>query len=307
MKRGLVHSGGGRKGAFGVGVVKELVARGVRWQVLRGTSVGAINLSKLAMSSHSGIQEQVLDLEEMWLQLRTSDVWKSWTWGLVSGLWRESFYNSEPLWRMLERELRDELILRSGYDLAVGCVEYSSGLYFEATPQRAASLEVPWWKYVAASSSYPAALRPVALPEGVLCGDGGAVSATPLKSAIDAGCDVIDIILTDPMAAKPMDAQDNVLGTKLNALSIAMRTIDLLAHSAMVRDVERCLQVNEQVLSGEDRTRREVQLNVFFPSEHLTKSPLDSLDFDAERSAELIGMGERAARLMLELLRGVMS
>lgn len=291
MKYGLVHSGGGRKGAFGVGVISELVKPriGRDWEVLRGTSVGAINCAKLALEGD--IRDNAEELEEMWLQLDTRQVWKPWFWGALAGLWRESFFDSRPLWELLEREL-DYPIQR---DIAVGCVEYATGKYFEARPTSKLNGVQPWWKYVAASSSYPAALLPVKLPEG-LCGDGGAVSATPLKGAIDAGCDVIDVVLMGPMDAKLIDVSDNRLGTKLNAVDIALRTVDLLAHAALVRDVQQALAVNERVKNGTDKHHRLITLNVFCPEHHLTKSPFDALDFDPKRTRELIRMGKEVAK-----------
>lgn len=293
--RGLVHSGGGRKGAWGVGVLKALTSRlKLDWPVLCGTSVGAINLSKIAMSPMGSAEDAVEELEDMWLDLRTQDVWRHWFLGPLASLWRESFYNSKPLWVVLESELCEEAILKSGRTLKVGCVDYRSGKYFEADPDLAVRNHVPWWKYVAASSSYPGALLPVALPEG-LCGDGGAISATPLKAAIDAGCNTIDVILTAPMNPKPMSLEDNRLGTKFNAIDITLRTVDLLAHEAMVHDVRLCQEINTLVRQGRDEKHREIQIHLYCPEKSLTSSPLDALNFDPKRTAELIKLGEKDA------------
>lgn len=295
--RALVHSGGGRKGAWGVGVLKVLTAAPFRrdWEYLSGTSVGAINLSWLAMFPMGKSADAVRSLETLWLNLRTKKVWKHWFWGPLAGLWRESFFNSRPLWKLLERDLDPEKLRVSEHSLRVGCVDYGSGAYFEATLAEVLEKGLPWWKYVAASSSYPSALCPVVLPEG-FCGDGGVISATPLKGAIDAGCDEIDVVLTAPLKPKPMPVEDSGLSLKLSALSILVRTIDLMAHEAMVRDLQRCAEVNELVRAGKDGKHREVKLNVFVPQQVLTSSPLDALQFDPVRTKELIRIGEEDAR-----------
>lgn len=127
------------------------------------------------------------------------------------------------------------------------------------------------------------------------------ISATPLKGVIDAGCDEIDVVLTAPLKPKPMPLEDSRLSLKLNALNILIRTIDLMAHEAMVRDLQRCEEVNELVRIGKDEKHREVKLNVFVPQQVLTSSPLDALQFEPVRTKELIRIGEEDARRIMAL------
>jgi hypothetical protein len=93
-----------------------------------------------------------------------------------------------------------------------------------------------------------------------------------------------------------MPVEDSKLSLKLSALSILVRTIDLMAHEAMVRDLQRCAEVNELVRAGKDGKHREVKLNVFVPQQVLTSSPLDALQFDPVRTRELIRIGGEDAR-----------
>lgn len=73
MKKALVLSGGGGRGAYHIGVIEALVERG--WMqdgegpdIIAGTSIGAINAAALA----SGLT--VVELKARWLDMHTEDV-----------------------------------------------------------------------------------------------------------------------------------------------------------------------------------------------------------------------------------------
>src|SRR5258705_3098709 len=51
FKRGLVLQGGGAKGAFQYGVIRELHRAGIDFDVISGTSVGALNGALVATDS----------------------------------------------------------------------------------------------------------------------------------------------------------------------------------------------------------------------------------------------------------------
>jgi NTE family protein len=291
--KGLVLSGGGRKGAFQVGVLSVLAQRGAQWDFLAGTSVGAINAAHLAAYPATKTTEAALDLLEMWLDLSTGDVWQHWFLGPATGVWKDSFFNARPLHQLLRRKINEEAVRSSGRKLRLGIVEYGSGRYFEATEN-----STPLWKYVAASSSYPGGLNPVTLPEG-FCGDGGAVSATPLKSAIDAGCTAIDIVVTDPLLPNRMNTKENWLGTRVSAISIVLRSVSLLMHTAMMQDVERLMRINKDVESGADQQHRVVEVNVYAPEHSLTSSPVGSLDFDPRVTRDMVSYGRQVTSSQL--------
>jgi NTE family protein len=68
-RKALVLSGGGAKGAFEVGAVRCLRdAAGVEFDIISGTSVGALNAAKLA----EGGARALSDLERLWLDMRGS-------------------------------------------------------------------------------------------------------------------------------------------------------------------------------------------------------------------------------------------
>ncbi|HEX7033763.1 MAG TPA: patatin-like phospholipase family protein [Nitrososphaera sp.] len=65
----LVLQGGGSLGAFGCGVFKSLARQGKRFDIVAGTSIGAVNAAIIA-GSKSGHPEK--DLEDFWLELAES-------------------------------------------------------------------------------------------------------------------------------------------------------------------------------------------------------------------------------------------
>ncbi len=67
MKRGLVLAGGGSKGAYEVGFVKALHELGIDYQIISGTSIGALNGCLLAQQDYQA-------METLWQRLDITQV-----------------------------------------------------------------------------------------------------------------------------------------------------------------------------------------------------------------------------------------
>lgn len=67
IKRGLVLSGGGAKGAYQAGMMKALLEMGVEVDIIAGASIGALNGAVLA--SAPDLPTGVARLETLWLQI----------------------------------------------------------------------------------------------------------------------------------------------------------------------------------------------------------------------------------------------
>ncbi|HPW00626.1 MAG TPA: patatin-like phospholipase family protein, partial [Oscillospiraceae bacterium] len=67
MKRGIVLAGGGSRGAYEIGFWQAIRELGIDYQIVTGSSVGALNGAMMA----SGDFESA---KQMWLRLRTEDV-----------------------------------------------------------------------------------------------------------------------------------------------------------------------------------------------------------------------------------------
>ena len=68
----LILQGGGSLGAFGCGVIKALMKRNIKIDIVAGTSIGAVNAAILAGSKDSKPSEQLL--EQFWFELSDSFV-----------------------------------------------------------------------------------------------------------------------------------------------------------------------------------------------------------------------------------------
>jgi len=99
----LVMQGGGSLGAYECGVYKALEKRGIKFDVVSGTSIGAVNAGIIAGSKSSNPAK---DLEDFWLHISEnvtppfSDVFRSMTAAALS-----AFYGNpnmfQPLWSPL--------------------------------------------------------------------------------------------------------------------------------------------------------------------------------------------------------------
>ena len=96
----LVMQGGGSLGAYECGVYKALKKRGVKFYIVSGTSIGAINAGIIA-GSKSGEPEK--DLEDFWLHIsesvtpHLSDAYRSMTAATLSALYGNANL-FQPLW-----------------------------------------------------------------------------------------------------------------------------------------------------------------------------------------------------------------
>jgi NTE family protein len=99
----LVMQGGGSLGAYECGVYKALVRRGIKFEIVSGTSIGAINAGIIA-GSKTG--RPAKDLEDFWLHISEdvtpplSDAYRSVAAATYSALWGNANMFS-PVWNPL--------------------------------------------------------------------------------------------------------------------------------------------------------------------------------------------------------------
>jgi len=282
--RARVQSGGARKGAYQAGVCLALADAGQDdYDIECGVSVGSLGAYYLAQG-HTA-QEWV----DVWKSIDTPNVYKSWLFGWVSGVFKGSLYDSRPLLKLiqshagpLKRELR------------VGVVELESGAYSAikcVTADQRTTEEAVW-----ASCAQPLIMTPLK-SGGVTYTDGGVRNKTPLASAIDAGADTIDIIMTTPL--KGMSRwKPGRWERKFALFGRTLREIDIAINEAHSNDLTICKLVNAAVLAGlpEGKGKRFITLRIFAP-----KEPLDVVDFefDPEVSVQLIEKGYNDAKEIL--------
>jgi NTE family protein len=265
-KRGLVMSGGGSLGAFTQGVMVAMGESGLDYEHVFGVSVGALQAALLAQYPIGGMHDAAAYGDEIWLNQVQGDrsIYKRWPMGVAAALWKDSLYDSRPLWKLIREHCDEQMIRESGRTLRMGCCAHGRGCYWEATEQTPNLAD-----WVIASSAYAPFFLPIEI-DGDLWYDGGYRCVTPLRSAIRFGCEEIDVILTSPPVTREESLEDNWAGTKRNALKIGMRNIGLMHDEIFRRDVERALLVNDLVEVDHCTTRgkRWVSIRLFVPDYH---------------------------------------
>jgi Predicted esterase of the alpha-beta hydrolase superfamily len=259
----FVLAGGGSYGAVQVGMLKQLVAYGIKPDIIVGASVGAINGAYFAGDpSASGVAR----LEQIWRGLRRHDVFPVSLKGLVGIVSRRN-YLVEPvgLRGLLERHLPYERLEEAAIpftavatDLLAGStVNLSSGPVVEA---------------VLASAAIPAAFPYVEL-DGRYLADGGISDNTPIATAIALGATRLIMLPTGfaCLLAEP----------PRGAIAIALHALNLLIARQLVIDMERFLNV--------------IDLIVVPPLCPLSVSP-----YDFSRTGELIDRAAETTKRWLE-------
>ena len=274
MKRALVLSGGGSKGAWQAGAISHLMGDlGRRYDVLAGTSVGALNSSFLA---HFPIGEEKAasdGLLEIWNTIKPGDVYRKWYYGILGIVpfvlprWlggKPSMYDSRPLRRLVERIVAPEKVAASGRKLRIGAVSLTSGRRQVWTEQDGDQLV----DAVLSSSSYPAAFLPIEIGDEVWSDD-GLRQLAPVEEAIEAGAGEIDVLM----------CRDEVLhrgyDPKTNGLDVVSRLIDMMMEEIALWDIRAAALYPH------------VKVNVLRPSESLH----DGLDFSRKKIDREIAQG----------------
>jgi NTE family protein len=176
-KTAFVLAGGGSLGAVQVGMLTELLASGLRPDLIVGVSAGALNGSFLA---HDCSPATVERMAALWARVRTRDILGlSWSTLLgVIGL-RDHLAHAEGLRRLLERELLTREFEKTQVPLYVVAADQHSG--DEVLLATGDILES-----VLASTAIPGVFPPVVLAGRTLV-DGVVATGTPIATAVRLG------------------------------------------------------------------------------------------------------------------------
>ncbi len=262
-KLALVFSGGGAKGAFGVGALGEIrrAHPRLRWDIVCGTSTGALITPLAALASHD--EPKALDaLVDFYLRARKKGiVAENFTVSkLIGDLLDipEGLYNYGPLRGQLQAHLVPLLgaLERSTVVAVVDSVSLQTGDLVLCTQDRhrpkleawfrsreAESRRLPvrflpfaeWVTAMVASASIPGAIEPVSKVAGFpgeQLVDGGVVDIAPLRAALAAGATHIVCFLMSPRRS-PQETKKFE-----NPVAVALRSIDILTDEIMRDDVD---------------------------------------------------------------------
>ena len=181
----VLGGGGGPLGAHEVGMLRALIERGIRPDLVLGTSVGAINgVAVAADPSPAGVER----LTEMWSAIDRSDVFGGSVLGRLATLarTRTHLHDGESLRALLTDGLPVGRIeeLAVPFQCVAACIERASEHWFDAGPVVDAVL---------ASAAVPGLLPPVAIG-GEHFIDGGIVNSIPVTRAIELGATQVFVL-----------------------------------------------------------------------------------------------------------------
>ncbi|REE76327.1 NTE family protein [Rhodococcus wratislaviensis] len=187
MTTAFVLSGGASLGAIEVGMLQTLIGRGIRPDLIVGTSVGALNGAWLAGgSSDSDLRE----LADLWRGLTRSAVFPT---GLLTGFTgfvglRNHLVSNRAIRRLLEQNLRFERMEDAPIPLHVIAADVLTGKDVRLSTGPAVDA-------VTASAALPGILPPVVI-DGRALMDGGVVNNTPISHAIELGATTVWVLPT---------------------------------------------------------------------------------------------------------------
>lgn len=276
MKRSLVLSGGGSRGAYQVGSLQALLGAGRTWDTVHGISVGALNASWIAMHSKTEQPQSINGLLDIWNNITTSDhIFTRWNpikpINYLYSMWKGSLHSGQPLKNIVDKFLDRERIVSSGVKLTVGCVNLNTSEYTVIDGDNIAIKE-----YILASSHLPLVFEPMELYREKWV-DGGIRHQIPIYEALKERPDEIDVILTSPIAVR-----DRMLpATNLtSAPRVALRASEVMSDQIYLMDCYTVLRAA--------KTLEKVKINIFIPS---TSPNQDSMDFNGEKIQAAIKQG----------------
>ncbi|MGH9092869.1 MAG: patatin-like phospholipase family protein, partial [Acidimicrobiales bacterium] len=194
----FVLAGGGSRGAVQVGMLAELVDRGIRADRVYGASVGAVNGAAYCSDPTT---EGVKKLENVWRGLTGAQVFPK---GRAHGPWtflqhRSSVHSNSGLRRIVEDGVTFERLEDAPVPLEIVTTSLTDGQ--ERWISRGPVVEA-----VLASAAIPAIFPPVTI-EGDVLVDGGVVDNVPITRPLAAGARRIYVLLCGPLHFRPLPPQ----------------------------------------------------------------------------------------------------
>lgn len=278
---GYVLSGGGALGSFEVGVLRQLEDKGIRPDIVIGTSTGALNAIGY---SFKGIEY----LESLWNGIKSiNDVFKSR--GILAPFFMlfgngKGLNDAKPLEDKIRKTIDRWPHVKVGVcrvSLKTTAAEYvyanTNGVGLESGPEKMV-------KATLASASTPI-FNDVVDNEFV---DGGLRHIAPLGEAIKRGCDEIYVILCEQFQE---NQNYNYEGNVGNVLKVAGYSINTLIQGVLWNDVMFCQKINS-LLEGQTKLGlKPIKLHVYAP----TKDIGDATDFSPKHIQTLMIYGKTIA------------
>lgn len=209
----FVLGGGGVLGSAEVGMLRALLERGIKPDLVIGSSVGALNGVAVAASPDMAAVES---LSDTWSRLQGRDVFSSSVIGQIGNLVRHGTYLHEnaSLRRLIVDSTAETRIedLSVPFQCVAACVEDAAAHWFSSGPLVDAVL---------ASCAVPGLLPPVCIDDRHFM-DGGLVASVPVGRAVQLGADRVFVLHVGRLE-RPLTAPTRPWEVALVAFEIARR------------------------------------------------------------------------------------
>lgn len=317
MKPALVLSGGGSRGAFAVGAVEVLHEANIAFDIIAGTSTGALIAPLLAT-------QELQVLRGLYTSVTTDQIIRQRN--IFEILATDSIYDATPLWQLINTFVNEERyrkILASAVEMFLTTVSLQSGDINYFNPHTSGAGGGPmtrdhFCRAVLASASQPVLMPPVEVPPGAdQYVDGGVREVAPLKVAIDHGATHLYAIVLSPERQKRQEERYRFIVKTL------LRTVDLFMREVVENDTHTAVQINRALVHWQKARAKASALltpeqvaqifdaadNPFpFADKRILEMTLirperefegDALTFDPRIMAEWMAMGREAAQQAL--------
>lgn len=280
-KIGLSLCGGGARGILQAGMIKAWLDLGLKYDMLFGVSVGALNGCML----HQGDADQ---LEKLWLEIRNKDVYTWKPWDAYRPFVRKScVYNSAPLEKTLRKHVKFEQLKSVPVQFQINATDLSTWSNLSLTPEDFVD-EEEFILFLRASASPPILFQYQNFRGSMLC-DGGLISNFNLHSAVQAGCDTI--ILLSPTNV----VHDPTIGNIFEMLS---EVVSVPSYAFLNRELEGVDQINSAIdKAGDDLQKLRV---ILIRPPHPMNLPLMDFNYHKSDRKSLIQMGYDIAKPILQ-------
>lgn len=276
MKRLLVLAGGSLAGSYQLGVIKNLVIQqGLDFDVIAGTSIGAINAAYLAQSELNTreIEAYIAEMENLWTDIPSSKVYikprfLSWLRPFIG----QSMYDNSGITKKIWKTIDRERILKSGRELRIDTVDVTTGRTAIIEPTNPNFID-----FIIASTSIPFIFTPYTYNgfggRERLYIDGGIRDNTPVKAAFQAASFddeyEMHIIMCYPTWLPTCNS--NIYK---NPIKYAIRMIDILRHDVVMSDIETAQLYNKQIQSGHCTDKVFTKMYIYRPKYNPIPNPM---------------------------------
>ncbi len=288
MKKALVLSGGGGRGAFECGVIEKLSELDWEPDVIVGTSIGSMNGAVWAVGGTENVQR-------MWGELRNRDMhrllrWPPWKSLLGRKAWKQTLEKYAPEEKLARTEVPLYIVtldIKRGHPLV-----YTNAREFDAEKNLYRPVEKITHAHLMASSSIPY-VYPATRIENDDYWDGAVMYNSPLQPAVDSGATQILTVLLSPYHDLHA-SHDELPPAPKGLLGQLGFLLDMLMVGTFENDFEQMRKINRRVKSGRAiKGHREIEAALIGPQRWLPI--LDTLNYGSRRIEALRDEGRRAA------------